>query len=81
VTRLGWMWNDLPMRLAVAGVVVYMAVMLALVWWASYHYVSSAATSWRWTTWEKAARVERASRRSALERPTGETWRDPSIGS
>ena len=54
----GWMWNDMPTRVAVTGLVVYAAVMAALVWRASHHYVRSAATNWRWTTWEKALDAE-----------------------
>jgi hypothetical protein len=59
VDGLDWMWNDLPTRVAVAGSVVYAVVMLALVWWASRHYVRSAATGWRWTTWDTAEEAER----------------------
>lgn len=67
---LGWMWNDLPTRVAVVGLVVYAAVMLALVWWTSHHYVRSAATRWRWTTWDKAGEAERT---NALEERAPET--------
>jgi hypothetical protein len=59
VDWLGWMWSDMPTRVAVVGVVVYAAVILALVLWAGHHYVRSLATSWRWTTWDKAAEAER----------------------
>ncbi len=57
---LGWMRNDLSTQVAVVGVVVYGVVMLALVWWASHRYVRSAATSWRWTTWDGAVEAERS---------------------
>ena len=32
MTSFGWIWNDLPTRVAVVRVVVYAAVMVALVW-------------------------------------------------
>jgi hypothetical protein len=60
VEWLGWTWTDLPMRVAVVGVMAYRAVILAFLWWASHHYVRCVATSWRWTTWERAAVAERA---------------------
>ncbi len=61
----GWIWNDLPTQVAVVGSVVYAAVMPALAWWTSRHYVRSAATNWRWTSWEKAVNAEGG------ERPRG----------
>ena len=78
---LGWMRNDLSTHVAVAGVVVYGAVMLALVWWASHHYVRSAASGWRWTTWDAAVERERRSAREvrpaeSVEEPAGQLgWR------
>jgi hypothetical protein len=58
VEWFGWIWNDLPTRVALVGSVVYAAAMPALVWWTSRHYVRSAATNWRWTSWEKAVDAE-----------------------
>ncbi len=74
MTSLGWIWNDLPTRVAVVGVVVYAAVILALVWWTSHHYVRSAATNWRWTSWAKAVDAEGgASSRQSARQFKGET--------
>jgi hypothetical protein len=72
-----WIWNDLSTRVAVAGLIVYVTVSGALVWWVSHHYVRSAATGWRWTTWDK---VEDAERRGAKEmRSEWETTHAPLI--
>jgi hypothetical protein len=58
-----WAGNDLATRVAIAGLVVGVAVTAGLVRWASRHYVRSAATSWRRTTWEKAMEADCAGRR------------------
>jgi hypothetical protein len=56
---LAGLLDDVPTRLAVAGLAGCLAASAALVWWASQHYVAGWATGWRWTIWEKATEAER----------------------
>lgn len=59
---LGWMWNELPTRLTVIGLVFYPAVSMGLLRWISRHYVRSPATSWQLTDWAGATENERIAR-------------------
>ncbi len=56
---LAWAWNDVPTRLAVVALVVYPAISVGVLRWISRHYVGTAATGWRLTTWAGAHEAER----------------------
>jgi hypothetical protein len=73
--RLNELVDDPPTRVALAGLTVFLIVSVAMLRWASQHYVGGTATSWKMTTWE---RFMEANERAAEERARelGETWRE-----
>jgi hypothetical protein len=65
--RLTGLLDEVPNRLALAGLAGCLGASAALAWWASQHYVAGLGTGWRWTTWERAMEAERRGARSRQE--------------
>jgi hypothetical protein len=55
--------------------VVVLAAIVAFIvgkcWWISRHYVATAATGWRYTTWEGVEKVEASGTWECTSVPTG----------